>query len=740
MMKKSLYKELKRIPRVSEDSSIVASAWVATGDPYLPEIPDVESGNEQCRELYFNITAERLLFRKKLLGLSVDENLVADANILTAHPFGEAGPTFGELAAPSVRLAAAFVPLTPDENNVTLRPVMARLYCVSDLSGRCASPFTEGLQDAGIQNYNWFVAGVKDDVLKKGISGRSWLLAANLLMRIVENNDMATAQNLINNFIVTGNVEDGAISHVEIGRKPELANIKEFRNLKWIIPMKNANEMTAVPVRRIEMPATLDEAYKLIETMRNRATRSMFRFIRELNFDGFVDEYKNGADIYAVDQDTGLTPLQMINKDIDWLLGINPGVFDHTTVKRSTELDESGRPLQVEKRPYRGSRNCKESEKRFRQQCNQLRIKQYLKEAGADCAMCFYLMAKKGEESALSSMADSLCVNAINAKDENGFTAADWALMAKDWAATAILAKHGATCDQTGAINPLLRETLGKVSRFSADDFRIIDEAFALGLPLSAKVDVKEYSITQNGIFHGAPLSQRMPIFAAALSEGDYGLVERCLEHGADPNEMQKAEEFDRPVEEIVEPNEYEIGYPVMLVAKSLVLDKESKTRLLNLLYKYGAQKRDEEFADSPEVFELLNNIYSVKDNTEKCDVLIKALNCGLSPFAPAQYKIYEERVSYDSVDEPYTYHPCIKCTVPLIYAAVRIGCYPLLERCIWGVELDAPLEARVDDEDKHEKLSVHLADATNDTEMLEFLKQHGAVTKSSRVNKYLRR
>ncbi len=745
MMKKSLYKELKRIPRVSEDSSIVASAWGTTADPYLPEIPDVESGNEQCRESYFDITAERLLFRKKLLGLPVDENLVADASIAAAHPFGEANPTFGELAVPSVRLAVAFVPLTPDEKDMTLRPVMARLYCVAGLSGRYALPLTEGLKEAGIQNYNWFVAGLNDDDLKMGISGRSWLLAANLLMQIIEKNDMATARNLIKNFIVTGNVEAGVISHVTIGRKPELANIKEFRNLKWIIPMKNANEMAVVPIRRIEMPATLDEAYKLIETMRNRATRSMFRFIRELNFDGFVDEYKNGADIYAVDQDTGLTPLQMINEDIDWLLGIKPGVFEHTTVKRSTELDESGRPVEVEKRPYRGSRNCKESEKRLWQQCNQLRIKQYLKGAGADCAMCFYLMAKKGEETALSSMADSLCVNAINAKDENGFTAADWALMAKDWSATAILAKHGAICDQTGAINPLLRATLRKVSRLSVDDFRIIDEAFALGLPLSAKAEVKEYSITQNGIFYGAraPLPrQRMSIFAAALSEGDYGLVERCLENGADPNEMQKAEEFNCPVEEpeIAETNEYEIGYPVMLVAKNLTLDKESKTRLLNLLYKYGARKRDEEFADSPEVFELLDNIYSVKDNTEKCDVLIKALNCGLSPFAPAQYKIYEERVSYDSEDEPYTYHPCIKCTVPLIYAAVRIGCYPLLERCIWGVELDAPLEARVDDEDKHEKLSVHLADATNDTEMLEFLKRYGAVTKSSRVNKYLRR
>ena len=159
MSRTSLYVDIGPNPRTTEGSNVVAKKWGATVDPYLAEIPDVESGNEQCRELYFNITAERLLFRKKLLGLPVDEDLVADANIAAAHPFGEANPTFGELAVPSVRLAAAFVPLTPDEKDVTHRPVMARLYCASGLSGRYASPFTEGLQDAGIQNYNWFVAG-----------------------------------------------------------------------------------------------------------------------------------------------------------------------------------------------------------------------------------------------------------------------------------------------------------------------------------------------------------------------------------------------------------------------------------------------------------------------------------------------------------------------------------------------------------------------------------------------------
>ena len=101
--------------RATEVSPRVAKYWQGAIDPYLSEIPVAEFGKESCRKAYFDITAERLLFRKKLLGSPVDENLVADEHIIMAHPFGEANPTFGELAEPSVRLAAAFVPLTPDD-------------------------------------------------------------------------------------------------------------------------------------------------------------------------------------------------------------------------------------------------------------------------------------------------------------------------------------------------------------------------------------------------------------------------------------------------------------------------------------------------------------------------------------------------------------------------------------------------------------------------------------------------
>lgn len=528
MMKKSLYKELKRISRASEDSSIVVSAWGAKVDPYLAEIPDVESGNEQCRELYFNITAERLLFRKKLLGLPVDEDLVADANIAAAHPFGEANPTFGELAVPSVRLAAAFVPLTPDEKDVTHRPVMARLYCASGLSGRYASPFTEGLQDAGIQNYNWFVAGVKDDVLKMGISGRSWLLAANLLMRIVEQNDMATARNLINNFIVTGNVEDGAISRVTIGRKPELVNIKEFRNLKCIVPMNNANEMTAVPVRRIEKPATLEDAYKLIETMQSKATRSFFRFLKNCDLDGMKLQFGMGADIFAEDEITGISPIEYISREIEEChkaIGAIPRVSD-------ADYDAANWNRRIEK---------------LRELEAKVALKTWLSANGGDCAKGIYLVAKTGDDAMLSQILQHY---PINAKDGDGLTATDWAIEGRDAEAVRLLSGMGGRCDSLGVRNGQLKTILAglnfKPCKISEADWTLLEAAMDAGFSNEAKVHFMDcYEDANHDIHESWHLQLNLP--GLAIYNADERLMHLCATHGWDINKEFQIDYIDFP-------------------------------------------------------------------------------------------------------------------------------------------------------------------------------------------------
>ena len=529
MLKKSLYKELKRIPRDSEDSSIVASAWGATVDPYLPEIPDVESGNEQCRELYFSITAERLLFRKKLLGLPVDENLVANEHITTAHPFGVANPTFSELAAPSVRLAAAFVPLTPDENDVTLRPAMARLYCVAGLPERYALPLTDGLKETGIRNYNWFVAGVKEDVLKMGISGRSWLLAANLLMRVVEQNDMATARNLINNFIVTGNVEDGAISHVTIGRKPELANIKEFRNLKWIIPMKNANEMTTVPGRRIEKPATLDEAYKLIETMQSKATHSFFRFLKSFDLVGMRQQLEIGADIFAEDPETSLLPIEFITTAIDLAMMSNNGTMQYPIIAR---------PIRMPERLVNdlGMMDFLPKAKS---------IAEWLKCQGADCAKTVYILAKQRLFEAIAELAK---VYPIETRDGAGCTAVDVALNNKDWeTARYLYERFGIKCDTTASRNKRMKDVIDKLvnefryadAELTKEDVEFIRQAMEVGLtPESRLLFVSHWP-------EDAACPRKVKsLFALAISSNNEPLVRLCLEKGADPNARLQTHEM----------------------------------------------------------------------------------------------------------------------------------------------------------------------------------------------------
>lgn len=527
MKRKSLYGDICQNPRTTEGSNVVARKWSATVDPYLSEIPDIESGNEQYRELYFNITAERLLFRKKLLDLSVDVNLVADSSIAAAHPFGEANPTFRELVVPSVRLAAAFVPLTPDENDVTLRPVMARLYCVAGLSGRYVLPFTEGLSEVGVQKYNWFIAGVKDNVLKMGITGRSWLLAANLLMRIVEQNDMATARNLINNFIVTGNVEDGAISRVTIGRKPELVNIKEFRNLKCIIPMKNANEMTCIPVHRIEKPATLDEAYKLIETMQNEMTRSFFDSVKDGKIDRMERLYKHGADIFAEDE-AGFSPIEYVSNEIKKCreaIGAIPRVSD-------ADHDTTNWNRRIEK---------------LRELKAKVALKTWLSANGADCAKGIYLVAKTGDDAMLSQILQHY---PINAKDEDGLTATDWAIEGRDTDAVRLLSGMGGRCDSLGVRNGQLKTILAglnfKPCKISEADWTLLEAAMDAGFSNEAKVHFMDcYEDANHDIHESWHLQLNLP--GLAIYNADERLMHLCATHGWDINKEFQIDYIDFP-------------------------------------------------------------------------------------------------------------------------------------------------------------------------------------------------
>ncbi len=433
MGKHSLCRDLARNPRESEDSRIVASKWGNPMDTYLPEIPDASNAQ------YFNLTAERLIYRSKLLSLPIDQTLAECEAIQSARPFGSRGPSFAMLCDASVRMAMAFVPLTPTGGDG--KAVMARLYCASGLSSVYTPPFSECADSVDINSYAWFVAGVPKEMAKKMIAGRSWLLAANLLMRIVEKHDAKTARNLATSFIVTGDVANGVIAKVEMGNKPKLADIKEFSNRKWIIPMKN--EMNNVSIRRIEKPGTLDEAYALIESMQNKATRSLFKQLSrdgQINSDDINDLLEMGADPTLVIQSELCNSLQIfdvtsfrrieviikeINKELvaihsalkakgfseaDYLRLIDPMCqkINELSAVRKSAYDDVGRSLS-----YYGG-----------------------------IAQMFFLLAKSGE----GDLIKQLCRSSfdIDACDCKGETALDFAERAKENSAKELLVSCGA--------------------------------------------------------------------------------------------------------------------------------------------------------------------------------------------------------------------------------------------------------------------------------------------------------
>lgn len=535
MNQKSLYTNVCRNPLVSEDSRIVASKWFSPVDPYLPEIPLAIPDNEQFRTAYLNITAERLLFRKKILCLPIDEGLSADPNILMARPFGDENPTFGDLIAPTIRLAASFVPLAPDDVDTTIKPVMSRLYCVSGLQGeQCTTPFRDGAGEPGIGDFAWFVAGVKPKIMATGISGRSWLLAANLLMKLVTNHDSATAKNLLCNYIVTGDVVGGAISQVEIGRKTEL-DVSEFKNYKWIVPMQNANEMTSLPARRIEKPATLDEAYKLIESMQSKATQSFLRFLKNFDLDGMKQQYEIGADIFVEDKESGLMPIEYAKTAFNLMIDSKMGKWEYPNIAHPIQMPDR----ETLKDPEGSGVASRGDWDRYMWQPlkNVTRIIEWLRGMGADCANIVYLMARERRSDVIEIMSQYY---PLNARTAEGCTAVDLALNNKDWATAQFLYDHfGITCDTSASRNECLKSACSRIFPddpevfFTDADFELICHALQVGMSPMSQILQAASSPEQIGYRYRR---RKMTLFELAIRGGDYKLVQHLLENGADAN------------------------------------------------------------------------------------------------------------------------------------------------------------------------------------------------------------
>ena len=595
MKKYSLCRDLMRNPRESEDSCIVASKWGCTVDVYLPEIPEVS--NIQ----YFNLTAERLLYRNKVLSLAVDNALAECEAIQVAHPFGEFGPGFASFNVPSVRMAMAFVPLTPNRSDD--KAILARLYCVAGLPKDFKSPFSDGTDLPGIGNYSWFVAGIPDKYAGVPLGGRSWLLAASLLMKVIDKNDLATAHNLSANFIVTGNVENGAIKEVEMGNKPKLAKINEYKNYKWIIPMKNANEMTNVSARQIEKPATLEEAYELIETMHNKATRSFFRFLKKFDFAGMQEQFDIGADIFAEDSETSLLPVEFITTAI-------------YLAENSKEGENGKRIYQRSKIARHDIKMPEELDRSFLTSAR--RISEWLICQGACCAQTVYMLAKAGMFDAIAELATKY---PIETRDGERCTAVDIALNNKEWeVARELYVRFGIKCDTTASRNKKLWAAIIKIDPnilnlgvydrvcFPSSDFILVKNAMEVGLMPESQLLL----VDQDPTSHNYRDEIRRTFFDHAISGGNENLVRLCLEKGADPNaNLVSVYSFDTE----------ECYTPLERASKSY--DVDARDRIICLLKEFGAQETPK-FLSAQNKNELAK---ALNDNAKRHEMYLDALS-----------------------------------------------------------------------------------------------------------------
>ena len=532
-------------PRDTEGSNKVVRLWYDERVRYVNEdIPD-----EQCMRL----VAERLMVRH-LLGIG-DLDMAYMPKASRSRPFGLNTPMLAELLLPGTFFAMALVPLSPSGSHG--RPIVARLYCVSGL----ANPHVlalEGMDEVSLQGFSWFLAGVPQADLEIGVHGRSWLLAANLLARIVTKRDVKTARNLAKSYIVTGDVSNGVIRRVEMLRKPELA--KQFDNFKWIIPKENDMD---IPKRKIEKPTTLEEAYQLIESMRSTATRSFFRFLREGNLDGVKEQYRIGADIFAREERTDLTCLEVVadskarlyTEKIDDLFKLDTEAFGKAIRKRVAVFDK---------------------------------MSEWLRLQGADSSVMFYLMAINGDEAGIVRSCE-YCM--INSCDEHGLTAVDLALIGGEFEAARLIHRHGGIPNTRWKANSKLSQAIelfGDSFDGWAADIKLIAAAIEAGFSYKTQIRIPSLEGKRWD-------DEYCSLYARALSRAEYEVIEACLKNGADANEvLYWVREIPGPPDEGLVEEVVRKGTPWSILSCRSDMKEEKRQKFKALLQRYGA-KIDEE-------------------------------------------------------------------------------------------------------------------------------------------------
>ena len=541
-------------PRDTEGSNKVVRLWYDERVRYADEdIPD-----NQC----MGVIAERLIVRY-LLGLEkLDLAYMPKAS--RAKPFGLGTPMLAELLMPGTFIAMALVPLSPQ--GAQGKPIVARLYCISGLSNRYVVPL-DGMDEAAIQGFSWFLAGVPQEKLRGGIIGRSWLLATNLLARIAGRRDIKTARNLAKHYIVTGDVLDGSIRRVEMLQKPELA--KQFDNFKWIIPKENDMD---IPKRKVEKPATLEEAYQMIESMRSTATKSFFRFLREGNLAGVKEQYRIGADFFAREEGTDLTCLEVV-------ASMKTQLYTEKKVSKKVVDGKEVLPEVAKVDPEVLKKHIRERIATFEE------LSRWLRLHGVDSAAMFYMMAINGDEAGIAKLSE---YSPINACDERGLTAVDLALIEREFEVAKLLHRHGGAPNTRRGANAKLSSAI-KCFCDPFDewlsDVKLIVAAIEAGF--SYKTQVRIPSLNGNPDNPGD--DEHCSLYARAVSCAEYEVVEACLKNGADANEVlywthEIPDRFD-VIEEVIRE-----GTPWAILSNRSDMKEEKGQKFRELLIRYGAK------------------------------------------------------------------------------------------------------------------------------------------------------
>ena len=457
--------------RAEEITRIVLANWMGHEDRFEPEFP-VRADNPAAYEAYWNLTAERVLLRRMVLGNPVSQDILDADELPGAHPFGPLGPTFAELTQGGVSVAMMCLPLAhPGDSR---KAVMARLYCVKGLHRPQSwwRPFAEP-PPAVYEGCSWFLLGTGSHL---PVEGSSWQLAARLLMRVLLTGDMQLRKLLAKEFVATGSVDGNERLHkVELLGKKVLAERSEFRTLRWLVPTRNV--VDAMGLNHLAA-GTVEEAWKNFRRQLSGATKALIETVRggvrEKDLERIGELLRAGADTNASDPETDRNARQFLMLNVqDKTIGLIKHFWEHGRTQPEKVLTDG--------ELIRAFQRVLEPEWYAAKMCSYY---------GNKPLMFFQLARRAVETGDLSQIRAIVGMNDINATDRDGETVLDFASEMNDVAVVDILeglklgARKRAFRLTSKKMRMVLRDMLG-VSPYLTGTF--LDEAFQDGLDPLAK-------------------------------------------------------------------------------------------------------------------------------------------------------------------------------------------------------------------------------------------------------------